>query len=64
MNARELIQRYVKDQIAVENSLSDSDIQVDIIGNSQEAKAQVSYWIEGKMKMIEVTARDLGAIEK
>jgi hypothetical protein len=62
MNAREVIQ-IVKTHCQIESELQDTDIKVDVIGNAKEAKAQVSYWVEGKMKLIELTARELPVIE-
>lgn len=56
MNARELIQD-LKSSIEVKNDITESDIKVDIIGNSLEAKAQVSYFVEGELEIIEVVAR-------
>lgn len=62
MNAREVIQ-IVKTHYQIESNITEADVKVDVIGNAKEAKAQVSYWVEGKLKLIELTARELPSVE-
>lgn len=62
MNARELIQN-LKSQIDMESAIAEKDVKVDVIGTSREAKAQITYWVEGKLKLIELTAREMPLVE-
>lgn len=62
MNARDVVQ-VVKTHFQIEADIQESDVKVDVIGNAKEAKAQVSYWVEGKLKLIELTARELPSVE-
>ena len=59
MTCRELLQN-LKSKLEIDSQITDAQIDVAMIGNSKEAKANVMIHVEGEMHMIEVTAKDLG----
>lgn len=62
MTCRELIQN-LKSNLEREFEFNDQQIEVNMIGNSREAKAKILIPIEGKIRVVEINAKDLGLFE-
>ena len=62
MNAKELL-NSLRTKLELDSSISDDQVEMSVIGNSKEARANIMIETEGKIRILEVSVIDCGWLE-